>query len=56
MKYTVPIQSSIFEFKEKLNTKTNDSQNQETKTISNNFSRETKNKFMDKFINKINKY
>ncbi len=56
MKYPVPTQSSIFEFQEKLNTKNINSKTPETKNINNNFSREKKNKFMDKFIQKINKH
>ena len=56
MKYPVPSQNIIFEFQEKLNTKNNTNKNVSKKyKLNNNFSRETKNKFMDKFITKINK-
>ena len=56
MKYPTPTQNNFFKFQEKLNTK-NDTNKDigNNYKLNNNFSRKTKNKFMDKFINKINK-
>ena len=56
MKYPVPKQSDIFEFQEKLNTKNTNIQNKKIKINHNDFSRNEKNKFMDRFISKINKH
>ncbi len=47
MKYPVPTESNIFSLEKKANTQSH---------INRNFSREEKNKYMDKFIDIINKY
>jgi hypothetical protein len=54
MKYPIPKQKDFFEFQQKLNSKENNKTDKQS--IDNNFSRKDKNKFMDKFIKKINKY
>ena len=63
MNYHIPKQEDIFEFQEKLNINNQSNTQKSNKTnktnetaIKNDFSRNKKNKFMKKFIEKINKH